>query len=58
MGVETTREEFMELALRFQYKVNRINFLELGFRHREKAYDYGDRDWNQNIVDIGWRVEL
>ena len=54
----TTNEEYYDLALRFQYKINRMNFLELGFRHREKAYDISSRDWDQNMVDVGWRVEL
>lgn len=54
----STTEEYYDLALRFQYKINRMNFLELGLRHREKAYDTANRDWDQNMVDIGWRVEL
>lgn len=50
-------EERMELALRLTYKLNRINFLEFGVKHTEKDRDVGD-DWEQNIVDVGWRVEL
>jgi hypothetical protein len=51
-------EEYFDVDLRVSYKINRINSLELGMRHREKAYDTGNRDWDQNMVDVGWRVEL
>ena len=47
----------MNLDLRFSYKLNRINFIELGMRHGERSSDSGS-DWKQNVVDIGWRVEL
>ena len=47
----------MNLDLRLSYKLNRINFIELGMRHSESSYDSGS-DWKQNIVDIGWRVKL
>jgi len=53
-----TSDEYFDLSFRMHYKINRINFLEMGLRHREKSYDNGDRDWDQNMVDVGWRVEL
>ncbi|MEI7851134.1 MAG: outer membrane beta-barrel protein [Kiritimatiellales bacterium] len=52
-------EDRMDLELRFAYKLNRMNFLELGLRHSESEYSnsqYGS--WEQNVVDVGWRVEL
>jgi hypothetical protein len=58
-------EDRMDLELRFTYKLNRINFLELGLRHSEN--DIGDSSggsgisngsWEQNSIDVGWRVEL
>jgi hypothetical protein len=55
-GDET--EELLDLDFRLSYQLNRINFLELGFRHREKQYDTAGRDWEENVVDVGWRVEL
>jgi len=47
----------MDLELRFTYKLNRMNFLELGLRHSENDYSNGD-SWKQNVVDVGWRLEL
>ena len=51
-------EERMDLEFRLTYKLNRLNFLEMGLRHSEKSYDDGNGDWEQNIFDMGWRVEL
>lgn len=51
-------EKRFDLDFRLHYKLNRINFIELGMKHSEKSYDAGDRDWDQNMVDVGWRVEL
>ncbi len=50
-------EDRMDLELRFTYKLNRMNFLELGLRHSENDQSNGD-SWKQNVVDIGWRLEL
>ena len=50
-------EDRMDLELRFTYKLNRMNFLELGLRHSENDQSFGD-SWKQNVVDVGWRVEL
>jgi hypothetical protein len=50
-------EDRMDLALRFTYKLNRMNFLELGLRHNENDYSDGD-SWKQNVIDVGWRIEL
>jgi hypothetical protein len=47
----------MDLSLRFTYKLNRMNFLELGLRHSEDDRSDGD-SWKQNVIDVGWRVEL
>lgn len=47
-----------DFDIRFHYKLNRINFLELGYRYTEKTYDTADTDWDENMVDVGWRVEL
>lgn len=44
------------LELRFTYRLNRINSLELGLKHSETSRDSGD-DWKQNAVNVGWRVE-
>ena len=57
-GGGTTNEERFDLDFRLHYKLNRINFLELGMKHSEKTYDTGDRSWDQNMIDVGWRVEL
>lgn len=51
-------EDRMDLELRFTYKLNRMNFLELGLRHSESDQSEGDDSYKQNVVDIGWRVEL
>ncbi|MBI9020117.1 MAG: outer membrane beta-barrel protein [Verrucomicrobia bacterium] len=51
-------EERLDLDFRLTYKLNRINFLEMGVKHSEKTYDDGDGDWTQNMFDVGWRVEL
>ncbi len=50
--------ERMDLEFRLTYKLNRLNFLEMGIKHSEKSYDDGDGDWEQNMFDVGWRVEL
>jgi hypothetical protein len=47
----------MDLGLRLSYKLNRIHFLETGIRHSKIDRDAGE-DWEQNVVDVGWRVEL
>jgi hypothetical protein len=51
-------EDYVQLGVRVNYKVNRNNFIELGLTRREKMYDNGNLDWDQNRVDIGWRVTL
>lgn len=52
-------EDRMDLELRFTYKLNRMNFLELGLRHSENANSNSDiSSWEQNVIDVGWRVEL
>ncbi|MFA6174222.1 MAG: outer membrane beta-barrel protein [Kiritimatiellales bacterium] len=51
------QDDLATLDLRLSYKLNRINFIELGMRHSERTSDNGS-DWKQNVVDIGWRVEL
>lgn len=50
-------DDRMDLELRFTYRLNRINYLELALKHNEKQSDFYS-DWDQNIVDFGWRVEL
>ena len=57
-GAGDTTEERFVLDCRVHYKLNRINFLELGFKHEEKHYESSDRDWDSNMIDLGWRVEL
>lgn len=57
-GSGDSTEDRFDLDFRLHYKLNRINFLELGLKHTEKSYDNSNRDWNQNMIDIGWRVEL
>jgi len=57
-GVGKADEERFDLDFRLTYKVNRLNFLEMGLRHSEKIYDDGVGDWEQNMFDVGWRVEL
>jgi len=54
----TADEERMDLEFRLTYKLNRLNFLEMGVKHSEKSYDDGNGDWDQNVFDVGWRVEL
>lgn len=54
---DDTQERF-DLDFRIHYKLNRINFLEFGISHTEKSYDTPGRDWEENMVDVGWRVEL
>ncbi len=51
-------EERMDLIAEFRYKINRLNSLELRLKHSEKTYSTGAADWDQNMVDLGWRVEI
>ncbi len=53
----STEEGRMDLGLRLSYKLNRIHFIETGIRHSKIDRKVGD-DWEQNVVDVGWRVEL
>jgi len=55
---EDTTDEYFDLNFRLTYKLNRLNFLELGLRHRDRAYDDGVNDYTENMFDVGWRVEL
>lgn len=57
-GSGDSTEDSFDLDFRLRYKLNRINSLELGLRHNEKSYDDSNRDWDQNMIDIGWRVVL
>ena len=50
-------EERMYLAARVSYNVTRNHFLEAGYEYGEVDRNSGD-DWEQNKVDIGWRVEI
>lgn len=56
-GAGSNEEDRMDLEFRLTYKLNRINFLEAGIRHSQVDRDVGE-DWEQNVVDVGWRVEL
>ena len=58
VGTGGTDEERMDLEFRLTYKLNRINFLEAGLKYSEVGYDNSDRDWDQTMFDVGWRVEL
>lgn len=51
-------EERLDVDLRLTYKLNRIHSLEAGARHTQKDRDGEGEDWKQNLVDIGWRVDL
>lgn len=57
-GAGRSDEERMSLNLSLRYKINRINSLVLGLRHSEKKYGDDQGDWDQNMIDLGWRVDL
>lgn len=57
-GGAATNEERFNLNFLLRYKVNRLNFIDMNLRHSQKAYDDSDNNWDQNMFDIGWRVEL
>jgi hypothetical protein len=50
-------EERMDLEFRLIYQLNRMHFLEAGVSHSEKDYSDGE-GWEDNRVDVGWRVEF
>jgi hypothetical protein len=52
------KEERMDLELKFSYKINRINSLELSLRHRRTDRDNNGADWDENSAYLGWRVEI
>ncbi len=54
-GSDTERLDFEALL---QYKLNRINFLELRLKHSDISYGSNQGDYDQNMIDLGWRVEL
>ncbi len=54
-----TNSDRLDVDLRLTYQLNRINFLEAGFKHSEVGYDdFSALDWEENRFDLGWRVEL
>ncbi len=55
---KATSEDVVNLQLLLTYKLNRINFLEARVRHSSNKGDARAEDWEQNVVDVGWRVEL
>jgi len=55
-GKGSTESERMQLELQLNYKINRVNFLELRYKYTDKSGDHGE--WDQNRIDMGWRVEL
>lgn len=50
-------ENRTDLELRLSYKLNRMNFLEAGVRHSQRDYS-NTTGWDENRVDLGWRIEL
>lgn len=56
-AVPSADEERVVLAARVSYKLNRNHYLEAGYEFADVNRDTGD-DWQQNKVDIGWRVEI
>jgi hypothetical protein len=58
-GASTDQEEDRtDLEFALTYKLNRMHFIEARVQHRETEYSDGDDGWEENRVDIGWRVEL
>jgi hypothetical protein len=57
-GAGSVTEDRLDVDLRLTYKLNRIHSLEAGARHSDKTRDGLGEDWTQNVVDIGWRVDL
>ncbi|MCU0858035.1 MAG: outer membrane beta-barrel protein [Pontiellaceae bacterium] len=58
-GSDSSKEDRLDIDFRLTYRLNRIHSLEAGIRHSEKDRDTViDQDWKQNVVDLGWRVEL
>ena len=57
-GGGSSNQDLMELACYLNYKLNRINYLELGYKHRQKQYEDSSRDWDSNRIELGWRLEL
>jgi hypothetical protein len=51
-------EDRMDFEFRLTYKLNRINFLEAGVRHTTVDRSVKNGSWDENRMDIGWRVEL
>jgi hypothetical protein len=58
IGSGGSDSERMDLEALLQYKLNRINFLELRVKHSEVTYGSDQGDYDQNMIDLGWRVEL
>lgn len=57
-GNVDANEDRFDMDFRLSYTLNRANFLEMGLKHSEMDYDVAGRDWEQNMIDLGWRVEL
>jgi hypothetical protein len=52
------KDERLDLELKFSYKINRINFLELSLKHQRTDRDNNGADWDENSAYLGWRVEI
>lgn len=50
-------EERIELDNRVSYRINRMHFVEVGYRHTRRRADEAD-NWSQNRMDLGWRVQF
>lgn len=47
------------VSLRLAYRINRINWLELGYQYTKLDTDLQNREsYDRNRVDLGWKIQL
>ena len=55
--IQDNTENLTTVDFKVSYRLNRIHFLETGYKYARKESDRY-QDWTENRVHIGWRVEL
>ena len=58
VGSGDSDEDSLDFEAQVRYKLNRLNSLVLRARHTQKDYSNDRGDYDQNRIDLGWRVEL
>ena len=56
--VGDAKDNYVTLALRTSYQVNRNNFLEAGYLFKSRSATGGLNEYDGNRIDVAWRLRL